>query len=45
MRWGESEYELQVPDHADPVHDNVPVKPELHVHDGAPAALVGHPAT
>ena len=35
----------QVPDHDDPVHDSVPVKPELHVHDGAPAALAGHPTT
>jgi len=37
--------DTQVPDHDAPVHDSVPVKPELHVHDGAPAALAGHPTS
>ena len=36
---------VQVPDHALPVQDNVPVKPELQAQLGAPAALAGQATT
>jgi len=35
----------QVPVHADPVQLRAPEKPELQVHNGAPAAFAGHDAT